>query len=48
MLDKGGVQRLVLVLFDDVCDDRIRECDKILLGTGSRFKDLVEIRVGRA
>jgi hypothetical protein len=48
MLDKGGVQRLVLVLFDDVRDDRIRERDKILLGTGSRFQDLVEIRIGRA
>ena len=48
VLDKSSIQRLVLVLFDYVRDDGIRERDKVLLGTGSRFQDLVEIRVGRA
>lgn len=41
VLYKSSVQRLVLVPFDDVRDDGIRERDKVLLGLGNRFQDLV-------
>jgi hypothetical protein len=48
VLDKSGVQWLVLVSFDNVRDDGVRELDKVLLGFGRRFQDFVEVRVGRA
>ena len=37
VLYKRGVQRLVLMSFDDVRDDGVRERNKVLLGFGRRF-----------
>jgi len=37
VFDERGVQRLVLMPFDDMRNDGVRECDEVLFGLGRRF-----------